>query len=154
MKGLFIGSFDPFTIGHYNILKQAEELFDVTICIARNPNKQRFFSELSCANAIKSIDGKKREIILSDKLTTDIMNEFNCTHLIRGFRNTSDLIYEDLLLKQYKLLNSQIKVIYLTSDSAISSSFVRELYTREKDISKYVPYNVSLLKKSNMSIRY
>ena len=58
MKALYIGSFDPFTNGHYEVLKQAEELFDeVIICIARNPKKKRRFTELTCGNSLIAIQG-------------------------------------------------------------------------------------------------
>ena len=40
MKALYIGSFDMFTVGHYGVLKQAEEIFDdILICIADNSTK-------------------------------------------------------------------------------------------------------------------
>ena len=39
-KGIFTGSFDPFTIGHLDIVKRALPLFDeLTICIGFNELK-------------------------------------------------------------------------------------------------------------------
>ena len=147
MRALYIGSFDPFTIGHYEILKQAEELFsEVVICIARNLDKKRRFSELTCANALRHIDGKNRTVVFSDKLATDVAKEYGCKYIIRGLRGGSDYIYEENLTKQYKLLDKDIKIIYLTSESPVSSSFVYELWKREQDVSKYLPYETNHLK--------
>ena len=39
-KGIFTGSFDPFTVGHLDIVKRALPLFDeLTICIGFNELK-------------------------------------------------------------------------------------------------------------------
>ena len=54
MKALYIGSFDPFTIGHYEVLKQAKEIFDkVIVVVADNPNKKRYFAIIDSTYAIK-----------------------------------------------------------------------------------------------------
>lgn len=147
MRALYIGSFDPFTIGHYEVLKQAEELFDeVVICIARNLEKKRRFSELTCANALNFIDGKKRTVVFSDKLATDVAKEYGCKYIIRGLRGGSDYFYEENLAKQYKRIQPSINVVYFNSDSPVSSSFVYELYKREEDVSKYLPYSIEHLR--------
>ena len=148
MRALYIGSFDPFTIGHYEVLKQAEELFDeVVICIARNLEKKRRFSELTFANALNFIDIKKRTVVFSDKLATDVAKEYGCKYIIRGLRGGSDYFYEENLAKQYKLIQPSVNVVYFNSDSPVSSSFVYELYKREEDVSKYLPYSIEHLRR-------
>lgn len=144
MKALYIGSFDPFTIGHYEILKQAEELFDeVLIVIADNPHKKRRFDKIYCSKAIKQIT--KNEIVWSYELTTDLMKSYNGNYLIRGLRNTSDYLYEESLIKQYKMLMPEIKVIYFRANNDISSSFVYALHERKLDIQPYIPYDKKYL---------
>lgn len=147
MKALYIGSFDPFTNGHYEILKQAEQLFgEVIICFARNLNKKRRFSAITCANAINHIDNKKRTIIHSDELAPYIMEEWNCEYLIRGLRNTSDYLYEEQLFQMYKEIKPDIKVVYLRGNN-ISSTFVYELFKRDMDIvENYIPYSINHLR--------
>lgn len=151
MKALYIGSFDPFTIGHYEVLKQAEELFDkVYVYVSNNPQKKRRFSTISCAWAIKQIpdlkDSTKENIGETDDiLTTDLMRELDCNYLVRGLRNTSDYLYEEQLLQMYKELDRTIKVVYLRASNNISSTFVYELYKRNLPIQRYLPYPVDLL---------
>lgn len=147
MKALYIGSFDPFTIGHYEILKQAEDLFgEVIICFARNPKKKRRFTELTCGNALNFMDNKKRTIIHSDDLTPYIMEEYNCKYLIRGLRNTSDYLYEENLYNMYKEISPDFKCIYLRGNN-VSSTFVWELYKRDMDmVQKYLPYDINHLR--------
>jgi pantetheine-phosphate adenylyltransferase len=144
MKALYIGSFDPFTNGHYDVLKQAEELFDdIVIVIAENPSKKRRFDMIRCSNAIETIT--KHNIVYSSSLTTDIMNYYECDYLIRGLRNTTDYLYEEALIKQYRMLKPDIKVVYFRASTDISSSFIYELYKRNKDVSPYVPYDKKYL---------
>lgn len=150
MKALYIGSFDPFTNGHYEIIKQAQELFDLHIVIAVNSEKKRNFSEAVCIKAMEPFIKKPDQIYCLTGMTApEIMKELKCDYLIRGLRNTTDWLYEESLYNLYKVLDPNIKVMYLRTDNCISSSFVRELHKMGKDISQYVPYNpdkLSLLK--------
>ena len=45
-NAVFPGSFDPFTVGHLDILKRACEIFDhVTVCVIPNPAKHYLFGD-------------------------------------------------------------------------------------------------------------
>ena len=144
MKALYIGSFDPFTDGHYDVLKQAEEIFDeIVIVVANNPQKKRRIDADICAYAIQSIT--KNEVKVSNSLTTDLMKYYKCDYLIRGLRNTTDYLYEENLIKQYKLLNPNIKVVYFRTEKDISSTFVYELIKRDKPTNDYLPYSIDKL---------
>lgn len=144
MKALYIGSFDMFTVGHYEVLKQAEEIFDdILICIADNSTKERRYNKLCVAYAISQIT--KNKVICSKSLTTDLMIKNDIHYLIRGLRNTSDYLYEENLIKQYQILKPDIKVIYLRTNNNISSSFVFELHKRGKEIQPYLPYDKQYL---------
>jgi pantetheine-phosphate adenylyltransferase len=144
MKALYIGSFDPFTIGHYEVLKQAEELFDeIIIVFADNPTKKRRFDLTFSIKALETI--ANHHIVHSTSLTTDLMSYYKCDYLIRGLRNTSDYLYEESLIKQYKLLKPETKVVYFRADNDVSSTFVYELYKRKIDIQPYLPYDKKYL---------
>lgn len=144
MRALYIGSFDPFTDGHYDILKQAEEIFDeIVIVVANNPQKKRRIDADICAYAMQSIT--KHEVKVSNSLTTDLMKYYKCEYLIRGLRNTTDYLYEENLIKQYKLLSPNIKVVYFRTEKDISSTFVYELIKRDKPTNDYLPYSIDKL---------
>lgn len=145
MKALYIGSFDPFTIGHYEVLKQAEELFDkVVIIVSSNSNKKRRFNIVDCSHAISTVTNNV--VTTSEDLTTDLAEKYNCDYLIRGLRNTSDYLYEEQLAQMYKELNPNLRVVYFRANNNISSTFVYELYKRGLPIDKYLPYDKRLLK--------
>ena len=43
-KAIFPGSFDPFTLGHYDILKRSLSLFDeIIVGVGRNNQKKQCF---------------------------------------------------------------------------------------------------------------
>lgn len=139
-KALYIGSFDPFTSGHFDILLQAQQLFDeIIIAVAKNPQKKRRIDADICASAITSVTGFP--VIVSNNLTTDLMERYECEYLIRGLRNTTDYLYEENLIKQYKLLKPDLKVVYFRTENDVSSSFVYELMKRDKSIKGYIPYD-------------
>ena len=59
-KAIFPGSFDPFTVGHMDILKRACQLFDeVIVCVIPNPAKNPMFTaEERAAHIKRAIDGE------------------------------------------------------------------------------------------------
>lgn len=123
--GLYCGSFNPFHIGHLNILEKAEKIFDKVI-IARgiNPDKNNDFVEMP--DKIQY-----RQIEYYNGLLTDFIDGLNYdVTLVRGLRNSTDLEYE---MTQYRFLQDikpEIKVISVFSDKEfehISSSAIRML---------------------------
>lgn len=128
---VYPGSFNPFHIGHLNILQKAEKIFDKVI-IARgiNPEKSNEFAELP--NRINH-----RQIEYYDGLLTDFIDslEYDVT-IIRGLRNSTDLQYE---LTQYRFLQelkNDIKIVSIFCDKEyehISSSSLRMLKKYGKD---------------------
>lgn len=143
--GFYAGSFDPFTIGHLNIVKKACKLFDkVIIGLAVNPNKKGRFDKNEMKVAIeKTIKEEKinnAECIIFEDLTVDKAKEYNADFLIRGIRNSFDYSQEENLAEINEELSS-LDTIYLRAGKmgAVSSSMVYELLKRDKDVSKYLP---------------
>lgn len=147
MKALFFGSFDPFTIGHYSLLKQAESIFDtVIVAIVRNPMKKRRFTIDSCLNAIERVTDSK-VIYTDDILPTFIAQKYDCDYIVRGLRDVDDYVYEERVIKSEQLLDKSIKTIYLRTDNMISSTFVYELYKQGYNVNEFLPYEVEMLER-------
>ncbi len=129
--GVFTGSFDPLHIGHLNIIQQAERIFDeVIVAVGENTEKEK--SEIDRAETIKlQLRGKRVERftgLLIDYVKS-LENEGQVT-IIRGLRNSSDLLYEINMLRVLKDMDPFIEVIYLVCDRKyehISSSMIRSL---------------------------
>ena len=146
MKGLYAGSFNPFTNGHLDIVKEASQFFDeLYICIAVNTNKAQINENINekitaIEKSIKAVGIDNVKVIYYDGLIANLCKELNIKYLVRGLRNTNDYIYEENIAKINNELNPELKTIYFrATNEIISSSFVRELLKHEEDISKYVP---------------
>lgn len=146
--GFYAGSFDPFTNGHLHVIKKASELFDkIVIGIGINDKKENRFDRDLMKTAIEKVLDRENitnyNILIYDKLSTDVAKENNCTFLVRGIRNGMDYEYEENLA----LINEDISgldTVYVRAGKFgnISSSSVMELLKYGKDISKYVPKEV------------
>ena len=144
-KAIVSGSFDPFTNGHLEIVKQASEIFDkVYVVIFTNSKKTRKFNEQKMVDAIKETlkdnDINNCIVDISHNLLAEYCIENDITYTVRGLRNNMDYNYEENISEVNKLLNPGLKSIYLKSENkALSSSMIRELLQYNKDVSKYVP---------------
>lgn len=146
--GFYAGSFDPFTNGHLHVIKKASELFDkIVIGIGINDKKENRFDRDLMKTAIEKVLDRENitnyNILIYDKLSTDVAKENNCTFLVRGIRNGMDYEYEENLA----LINEDISgldTVYIRAGKFgnISSSSVMELLKYGKDISKYVPKEI------------
>lgn len=143
-KALFSGTFDPFTIGHYSLIKRAlcftEE---IVIAIGINYEKKTFYSLEERIRTIQKIyiEEQRIKIMSYDMLTVDFAKEINADFLLRGVRNMTDFEYEKNLADINRKL-ADIETVILISEPEyehISSSLVRELIHYKKDISHLIP---------------
>ena len=143
-QALFAGSFDPFTIGHYSVVKRALPMFDkITIGIGINSGKKSMFPIEERVKAIeKAFAGEERiEVKVYDCLTMDFAKEIGADVLLRGVRTTKDFEYEREIA-DINLKLGGIETVLLISEpeyASVSSSMVRELITYGKDVSELLP---------------
>lgn len=141
---LFAGSFDPFTKGHYALVKRALPMFGkIIIGIGTNSGKKSMFPIEERIEAIeKAFAGEERvEVKTYSCLTMDFAKEIGADVLLRGVRNTKDFEYEREIADA-NLLFGGIETVLLISEpehASISSSIVRELITYGKDVSEFLP---------------
>lgn len=144
MTAIFTGSFDPFTIGHYDIVSRALPLFSrIVIGVGVNERKQYMQSaEQRCATIARIYaDEPKIEVKSYSDLTVDFARREGAIYIIKGVRSVKDFEYE----REQADINRQlsgIDTLLLYSDprySSISSSMVRELIHFGQDVSRYLP---------------
>lgn len=143
-KGLFAGSFDPFTIGHESIVNESLNLFDeVVIGIGVNPNKNRTFDSEWMKDKLENLyKDKPVKVIVYNQTTSKLAQELRVDYLIRGVRNSVDFEYEKNLVEINKKVFG-VKTIILFGDmnvSFVSSTMVRELLRCGEDYKKYIPF--------------
>lgn len=139
--GIYAGSFDPFHIGHYNILEQAEKIFDkVIIVFAQNTDKKNHLPKIPEILKNRQIVILKRGELLTDYIK--YINTYSSSTLIRGLRNGDDLNYEMNQLRFMTDMYPELKTINIICDAQythISSSTLRGLLKINYDISSYLP---------------
>lgn len=144
MTGIFTGSFDPYTVGHDDILRRALPLFDhIVIGIGVNERKSYVLNAEERMKTIKAIyaDEPKVEVKTYSDLTIDFARRENARFIIKGVRSVKDFEYE----RDQADINRQlsgIETLLLYADprySAVSSSMVRELIHFGQDVSQFLP---------------
>lgn len=147
-KALYPGSFDPFTNGHLDIVKKAAELFEeVYIVIGVNANKRRSFSAEGMKKAIEETLQEQGldncQVCVYEGLVAEFSKTLGIQYMIRGLRNNMDYNYEENIAEVNKLINPDMEYVYFRAENvAVSSSMVKELYSYQRDISKFVPAKI------------
>ncbi|MBQ1821201.1 MAG: pantetheine-phosphate adenylyltransferase [Clostridia bacterium] len=145
--GVYPGSFDPFTIGHLDVLKNASGLFDVVyVAVLNNSAKTPVFT---VAERVEMIDRMLEAEGLSNVrsgsfsgLLVDYANQIGAKYLIRGLRAITDFEYEFQIDAVNRHLNPEIRTVYFMASPAhsfLSSSNVREIGEMGGSIEGLVP---------------
>lgn len=146
-KAIFPGSFDPITLGHYDIINRALPLFDeIVIAIGVNAEKKYMFSLEERLQFIREafIHEPKITVITYTGLTIDLCQKLNAQFILRGLRNPADFEFEKAIAHTNRKL-SQIETVFLltaASTSFISSSIVRDVIRNGGDYTVLVPESV------------
>lgn len=148
-RAIFPGTFDPFTIGHYDIVRRGLNLFDeIIIGVGVNQAKKTFFSVEKRVELIRMAfqDEPRVKVQEYDTLTVNFAKEVNAEFILRGLRSVSDFEYERTIADANKHMEG-IDTVILNTDpsySFISSTVVRDLLTYGKDISAFLAPNTKL----------
>ena len=150
-KAIFPGSFDPITLGHFDIVNRGVTLFDeVIIAIGENSSKDYMFSLEERKQFIENTfkDNPKVKIVSYSGLTTEFCKDIGVDFILRGLRNPADFEFEKAIAHTNRHLSSLETVFLLTSTqtSFISSSIVREIIRFKGDYKKLVPDSVRVQK--------
>lgn len=139
---IFPGTFDPWTIGHNDILLRALKMFEhVTILISSNSSKLNRFNPRQrreiIENEIKHLD-RVSVRISTEKMLVDDVQKLDSTVIIRGIRNFIDYEYEQNMAHINRSLNLEIETCIILCDSTmqyISSSAYKELLKLNSELS-------------------
>jgi len=141
---LFSGSFDPFTIGHFALVRRALSCADkIIIAIGVNYEKKTLFTLDERLENIRSIyqNDNRIEVAYYESLTTDYALEPKVDFILRGVRSIHDFDYEkNMAYVNFKL--SGIETLFLFAEPEyehVSSSLVRELIHYKVDVSHLIP---------------
>ncbi len=148
-RALFPGSFDPITLGHYDIIKRGVKLFDeVVVAIGINSDKKYMFSLEERKQFIKeAFKGESKVKVLTyEGLTVDFCKEIGVKYILRGLRNPADFEFEKAIAHTNRKMSRVETVFLLTAanTSFISSSIVREVIRHNGNYKILVPESVKV----------
>ena len=144
MIGLYPGSFDPITLGHEDIINRAVKICNkLVVAVSQDNQKSAFLSSEQRINLIKSIykNYTNIEVISYQGLTAEFAKKIDADFIIKGLRNPSDFVVESQMAQLNKVLLDEVETIFLDSSDqlrSISSSFVKQIYHLDGDISQFV----------------
>ena len=147
---VFPGSFDPFTLGHLDVLKSALKLFDkIIIAVGYNVQKKGFFTPEERMDIIRqSVIGLDNvEIDCYEGLTIDFCRKVGAGFIVRGLRTTTDFELERVIAQANTKMSPEITTVFIPSShefSFISSTVVRDVFVNGGDIKIFLAQGVNL----------
>ncbi|MAZ03354.1 MAG: pantetheine-phosphate adenylyltransferase [Sneathiella sp.] len=144
--GLYPGTFDPITVGHYDIIRRASKLVDtLVIGVAMNPGKNPLFTVEERVEMVtkmtEEFPGTNFQVKPFNNLLMHFAEQVGAAIIIRGLRAVSDFEYEFQMVGMNRRLNSEIETVFLMASDQhqfIASSLVKEIALLNGDITKFV----------------
>ena len=145
--GIFVGSFNPFTIGHDSIVRRALPLFDRLVIgvVGDHVSKPGIPPATERMKAIQELYSNEPRIEVRPYygLSIDFAREVGARFIVKGVRSVKDFEYEREQADMNRLLtNGEVETILLYSEpqfSSISSTMVRELEHFGVDVEPFLP---------------
>jgi pantetheine-phosphate adenylyltransferase len=150
---VYPGSFDPFTLGHRDILLRSLKIFDqVVIAVGVNQNKKTLFT---ANERVEMIEKEVNEIKLDknnivkvecfEGLIVDLASKHNAKSLIKGVRGPVDYDYEAQMAGMNTVMCPDLETIFLMSKpefSFIHSSLVKQISLMGGDVTGFVSESI------------
>ena len=146
---LFPGTFDPFTTGHYSLVKRGLTLMDeIVIAIGINDSKKSFFTLEKRIQMISDLyaDNPRVRVESYNTLTVDFATKVGANYILRGIRSVVDFEYEKSIADMNRTI-SKIETFVLFTEPAlthISSTLVRQLLQYGHNVSAFIPKGLKI----------
>jgi pantetheine-phosphate adenylyltransferase len=151
---VYSGTFDPITLGHFDVVRRASGLFDqLIIAVAAAHHKKTLFSLEQRVAMVQSATSGMGHVTIQplSGLIMDFCQTHNAQAVVRGIRNMTDFDYEAQMAAMNRKLAPQVETVFLLPDAplaCISSSLVREISKLGGDVSQMVSPSVMAALKS------
>ncbi len=147
---VFPGSFDPFTIGHENIVLRSLDLFDqVIVAIGIHSTKKPLLKIEARVEMVNWVF-KSYEQVSADSfkgLTVDYCRKVKATHMLRGIRTSADFEYERAIAQINKKMLPTVESIFLLTSpehTPINSTIIRDIIRNGGDASQFLPSGIDI----------
>ena len=144
---VYPGTFDPMTLGHFDLIKRAADLYDrliVAVAATSTKNGALFDAEQRLAMIREDVEGaglKNVTVELLDTLLVDFCRRNSVRTVIRGVRVYSDFEYEFQMALTNRRLAPEIETLFMMPSESlayVTASTVREIARYGGDTSTFV----------------
>ena len=155
---IYPGSFDPVTLGHFDVIQRAAGLFDkLIITVARNSSKTPTFTIEERVKLLTDVcaDLPNVEVATFEGLLVNALNDFGACVVIRGLRSISDFEYEIHMAMMNRDLNPKCETVFLMPSpdtSFVSSRMINEIARLGGDVDRFVPKLVAEVLKEKYNV--
>lgn len=130
---VYVGSFDPLTLGHLDIISRGARIFDnLTVGIGINPDKQPLFASdqrvALCKEALSHLANV--DVRTFEGLAVEFVRRCDSRILLRGVRSLSDMETEFTMSLANRVLDREIESVFLMAGERynhISSSLIKQI---------------------------
>ncbi|MCB0308456.1 MAG: pantetheine-phosphate adenylyltransferase [Bdellovibrionales bacterium] len=147
---IYPGFFDPFTLGHFNIVERASLIFDrVIVSLAEDsPKKGLFTIDERFSMIQESLKGFSNVTVeMFSGLLVNYVKSKQSKVLIRGIRTVSDFEYEFQMALSNKAMARDIETLFMMTEgrySFLSSTIIKEVARLGGNFDQMVPPIVSI----------
>jgi pantetheine-phosphate adenylyltransferase len=141
---VYSGTFDPFTLGHADVVRRSMGLFDrLIVAVAVAHHKKTLFSlEQRVSQVMQGCQGLGDvQALPFEGLIMDFCAAHQACAVVRGVRNITDFDYEAQMAAMNRKLRPQVETVFLLPEAnlqCISSTLVREISKLGGDVSQMV----------------
>ncbi len=141
---VYSGTFDPFTLGHEDVVRRAAGLFDeLVVAVAVAHHKKTLFA---LQDRVRQVEQAVRglgpvRVLPFDGLIMDFCAAQGATAVVRGVRNLTDFDYEAQMAAMNRKLRPEVETVFLLPEAplqCISSTLVREISKLGGDVGQMV----------------
>mgnify|MGYP003489083215 CR=1 FL=1 len=146
-KAVYPGTFDPMTLGHFDLIQRAAKLYDrLVVAVAATSKKQGALFDAKTRMAMIREDVRRAglenvEVKLLDCLLVDFCRREKVNVVIRGVRVYSDFEYEFQMALTNRRMAPEIETMFMMPSESlayVTASTVREIASYGGDTAPFV----------------
>ncbi len=150
---VYVGSFDPPTLGHRDIISRGARLFErVTVGIGINPDKTPLFTSDERLSLLADIVAPLQNVDVAcfEGLAVDFVRKCGASVMLRGMRTLTDIEAEFTLTLANRSLAPDIETVFLMASeqyTSVSSTLIKQIASMGRDgsieqLGEFVPSTV------------
>jgi pantetheine-phosphate adenylyltransferase len=130
---VYVGSFDPLTLGHRDLIGRGAKIFErLTVGVGINPEKQPLFSPEERVALIRRVLAPlgNVEVRAFEGLAVSFVRECGASVILRGVRTLTDIEAEFTMSLANRVLAPEIESVFLMASekySHISSTLIKQI---------------------------